>query len=244
MKGTGLAIIILALMAGRAGATDFWGHFAENLAYHSSVDTGTLPTQMTSSRLSGREIAKLMGRSFAQALPIRIGEVAGDLRLVTLPCMFTPEPEKCYVKIVLGRTFNEIGFLKAPGFSQRYLERFRDKFTRVRMKETPEEKRYRAAMVSRRNVFNPRFGFDFEKMDAVFAAPFYTYFGIYVEPKFTLRHQATMSMLYKRFSLEFNRNGAELGYQFAKKPFGKHYYTITWKPGDSEINVQNVFATW
>lgn len=244
MKRTAiLTIILMSMMGGPAGATEFWAHFANHLAYNVSVHTGTIPSQNTSLRLSEEAIGRLSARAFTQALPVRFGQVARQYSLTAIPCAFTPEPQKCYLKIVLTHTFDEVGFVRAPGFSQKFIEKYATRFTRVRVDETTQEKKARAAFVPKRHAFNPQFGVDLEKTDIVFASPFYSYFGLYVEPKLSLRHHMSLSMLWRRYSLEFTKEGAALNVELPDKFFGRGEVTMTIRP-EGEFYIENVVATW
>jgi len=121
MKRTACIISLLVLLTGTAGAADFWTHFANDLAYDAGTHSGAIPAEFQSVRLSSSQVVHLSARAFSQALPSASRRLPANTGLAALPCTFTPEPEKCFVNIVLDRTFSEVGFMQAPGFSQKFI---------------------------------------------------------------------------------------------------------------------------
>jgi len=244
MKATTLIIILITLLASKANAKEFWEHFAESISYKVSVQSSIIPSERFNSKVVHGNLDVAIMRAFTQTLSVRTVEVAKSTRLAIIPCMFFKEAEKCYSKVVLNKTFDEIGFMNAPGFSTKTLRKFQGLYSRnLVFKETPESKRLRADSIPRFKAFNFKFGIDLMGMDIVMAMPFYTYKGVYVEPKFTLKHQASISFMKNRVALEFNKEGAALSYKFKKQPFGNNYYTVTIRP-EGEINVDTVLLTW
>jgi hypothetical protein len=244
MKRAAMIIIFLALIPARGLATDFWSHFAGDLSYNASAHMGIVAGENTTNRLATKDLKRLMASAFARSLPMRLGEVAYDTRFVMVPCMFTPQPEKCYFNVVLDRTFNEVRIVGAPGFSSKMAKRINRMYSRnVRMKESPAAKAARAGAINRWKPFNPHVGFDPQLGDVVMATPFYTYFGIYVEPRFSLRRQAGLTLLRKNIVFEVARDGAYFSYRFRKKPFGRSFYTVTYRPGQG-VSIDNVLMQW
>lgn len=244
MKNIIITLILMTTLAGVPSAREFWAHFADNLMFNTSVRAGDIPIWLDEHNFSSKETRNLIGRAFAESLPLRIGEVAKQYRFVTLPCTFTPTPEKCYVNIVLGHTFDEVGFVSAPSVSSSVAKKISRMYVQnLRIKGAPHESAALAATINHWKPFSPRFGFDRKNFDFVAANPFYTWYGIYVEPKFGIRNGGVVTLLKRDFVVELSSDGAAFSYRFGKKPHSRNFYTVTWH-SDGEVRVDNVLVTW
>jgi hypothetical protein len=182
-------------------------------------------------------------KSFSQSFGTRFQEVAKSHRALAFVCIFSKEPERCYLDTVMKTTFGEIKLLPTPSFSQSFIKKF-SKFYTVTLNDPKSvlDKEIRAAGVPPRSKFNPRFGFTLNDFEIVAAAPFYSFYGVYVEPQWGTSKGPSLSFMKNHFSLDFDRTGAAVQY-IMPDCFDTHtQLTLTIR--HNEIYLDNAFIVW
>ena len=240
LRITGIIISLIAVCI-PARSADFWDLYSENLMYNYSVKTGTIPdTTQYGQRLDNDEVFSILTKSFSQALGERISKVAKQQKGATLICFFTDEPERCVVDNVLEATFDEVHFINAPGFSNRFLKKLRKyySYTLAGDRRDMMERVSAADNVPRKKNFNPRFGINLSEPEIIVATPFYSFFGVYVEPKFGTRRGPSLSFMLDDVFFDFQKEGLSIKYNMSQRRFGKGYLSITVHP-EGEIYISN-----
>ncbi|HOX29169.1 MAG TPA: hypothetical protein PLQ76_08465 [bacterium] len=234
----------MMLLATSARATDFWGTYAKQITGNYAVKTGVLPSERAGDRLGSDDIAALATKSFSQSFGTRFAEVARDTKYLLIVCMFSREPERCYMENVVQTTFGEIKFVSAPRFSQRFLKKFgRFYSTSLSQPKNVAARRHSAAGVPRYKNVNPRFGFVPNDMEIVAAMPFYTYFGIYAEPKWGTAHGFGLNVMVGKLFTDVTTEGVAFRYSFNKKIKSFGTVTLTVRP-EGEFFIDNTFLQW
>ncbi|HOO56867.1 MAG TPA: hypothetical protein PLN69_08580 [bacterium] len=238
-------MIIGIMMAGAgAAATEFWEHYADYITYNYVVKAGAVPEVGINQRLTSHEVLSVATKSFSQSFGIRIAEVAKDHRALLLVCMFSSEPERCYVDNVIQTTFDEIKLLKAPGFSQRFIKKFGKYYTTSFAKpKSVKGVASRAENTPRWKVFNPKYGFALNDMEFMVVSPFYSFYNIYVEPGWGSVHGASLSLMKNRLAINVDREGASLGIFCRHKFRLLKEFKLTIHP-EGEFMIDNVFIMW
>jgi len=211
MRVAVFAAAMIGIMMTRAAATEFWETFSNRFAYNYAVKSGSVYKQGMNSRLTTHEVLSVSSKSFSQGFGDRFREVAKSHRPLAVVCIFSMEPDRCYLGSVMKSMFGEIKLLPTPSFSEGFIKKF-SKFYTVTLSDPKSalDKEIRAAGVPRHSMFNPRFGFTFENFEIIAAAPFYTYYGVYVEPQWGTSNGPSLGFLKKHVSLDFDRNGAAI----------------------------------
>lgn len=246
MKRTAIITITALTLAAPALATEFWETYANTLVYNYSVKAGTIPMEGMNERLTSDEVLALATKSFSQSFGFRFKEVARDHSPLLLVCAFSKEPDKCYLDSVMESVFDEIQLVNPPQFSQKFIRKTRRFYTSTFTdKKSMRGIKKRAGGVPAWKNFNPRFGFSAAEPEIVVATPFYSYLGIYVEPKYGTRNGPSVSLMKGRTLVNFAQEGVSLKYRFPKSSdrFEVDNLTLTIRPG-GEIRLDNVFIIW
>ncbi len=237
-----LATAIGWMSAPQALATDFWATYSSTFMSNYTAKTGMAMEHGMSERLTEREVLGMATKSFSQSFGARFSEVARDNRGLLIVCIFSREPERCYMDSVLKTTFDEIHFVPAPGFSQKFIKKFARVYSASLMKpRSIHGREERAAGVPRKKNFNPRFGFSLDGFELVAAAPFYTYKGIYVEPLWGTSNGVGLSLTKGRIGLMFDHDSAAVQYHIPKSSLTQLVLTIR-TTGD--LFIDNIFLRW
>lgn len=243
MKKLILLITLIMPICTMACADDFWETYSKNLTYNYSVKTGAIPDlPRTGQRLSNDEMISVLTKSFSQSLGQRLGDVADQRSAVAIVCIFHPEPERCFGDFVLGATFDEVHFMNPPGFSQKFFKKVSKYYAYTLNDDEQElERRGQAARrVPPWKRFNPRFGFNLNEPEVMMSTPFYSFGGVYVEPRYGTSRGASISFLYKRYFVDVQQEGVELKYSTGRNPFGRGYLSVSIRP-EGEIYISNEF---
>lgn len=244
MKRVAMITLLLMGVATSACARDFWSIYGEKLSYNYAVKAGTGLSTDVSHRLKSSEIFGVATKSFSQTLGVRFLEIAKSRRGVLIVCMFSQEPDRCYLDVVAHATFKEVHFLNAPGFSQRFIKRASKFYTGSFYKrDSAFGKKFRASNVPTWKIFNPVFGFDMKEFELVVSSPFYTYFGIYVEPQYGSRKGPSLGFMKDRFTMDVYRDHMSFHYHFPERTVGKNYISLSYIP-HGEICLENVLMAW
>jgi hypothetical protein len=238
-----VAAACVAAAVTRASATEFWETYSTKIAYNYAMKSGSFYEEGMNQRLSDREVLAVASKSFSQSFGMRFAEVARNNRGLAFVCIFSKEPERCYLDSVMKTTFNEVQLLPMPRFSQKFVKKFSKFYTSSLMKpKAITGKAVRSAGVPRRSRINPRFGFTLNDFEIVAAAPFYTYEGIYVEPIWGTRNGPSLSFMKKRFSFDINDNGASIQYLLPRSYNTHTQLNLTVRKDGFYID--NVFLVW
>ena len=241
MKKITLLICLFIPICCTATATDFWEIYGKNLTYNYSVKTGTIPDRVhMGQRLSNDDMMSVLTKSFSQSLGQRLSDVADQKSGVAIVCIFHPQPERCFADSVLNVIFDEVHFMNAPNFSQRFLKKISNYYAyTLNDDEDALERRSNAARsVPPWKKFNPRFGFDLNGPEIAMSTPFYSFGGIYVEPRYGTRRGPSLSFLYKRWFVDMQQEGVELKYRTSHNSFGRGYLSISVRP-EGEFYISN-----
>lgn len=232
---------IMLLVCCSVSASDFWETYSKRVTYNYAVKSGTIPDQADfGRRLSNDEMFSILSRSFSQALGERLTNTAEQRSAVAFICIFHPEPEKCFADHVLEHTFNEVHFINAPSISQKVLKKL-SKYYAYTLNDDDESLQRRdnaAHNVPQRKKFNPRFGFNVNEPEVFVTAPFYTFGGVYVEPRYGTRQGTSLSLMHKRYLLDVQQEGVSLKYRTTQRSLGRGYLDITIRP-EGEIYISN-----
>jgi hypothetical protein len=240
---TALAAVCVTAAATRATATEFWETYSKKFAYNYAVKSGSFYEPGMKQKLTSHELLAVSSRSFSQSFGMRFSEVARSHRALVFVCIFSREPERCYLDSVMKTTFGEIQIIPQPYFSQKFVKKFSKFYTSSLMQpKSISEKAMRASGVPQHRKVNPRFGFSLNDFEPIAAMPFYTYRGIYVEPQWGMIHGPSLSFLKDRVSLDFDRDGAAFQYVLPES-FSTHTQLKLTIRSD-EIYLDNVFLTW
>lgn len=246
MKKLTIVIAHLALLSSLstlARAADFWETYSTGIMYHYSVKTGSIPDiPRTGLRLSNDEVTAILTKSFSRALGERLTDVADKKSYVAIVCIFHPEPERCFADNILDATFDEVYFINAPKFSQKFLKKM-SKYYAYTINDDDEEMERRtdaAGRVPPWKKFNPRFSFDLNEPEIAVSAPFYSFAGIYVEPRYGTGRGPSMTFLFKRYLLDVQKEGVELKYRTEHNAYGRGYIAVSIRP-EGEIIISNEF---
>lgn len=243
MKKISATIFLLLIAAGVARAADFWEIYAQNLTYNYSIKVGAIPDRVDfGRRLSNDDMLAVMTRSFSQTLGQRVTRVAADRQFVALACMFSSEAQRCVVDNILEFTFNEVHFINAPGFSNKFLKKLQKyySYSLYNEDEALERQGEAAARVPRFKNFNPRFGFNLNEPEIILSTPFYTFMGIYVEPRYGTRRGPSVSLMYGNYYFDFQREGLAIKRKWKQSAPGRGYLSITVRP-EGEFYISNEF---
>ena len=243
MKRFIVIITTLLAMSATAKAGDFWTLYSQNLVYNYSVKTGTIPDRTQfGQRLSNDQMMALLTRSFSITLGERLKKTARYRSPVAFVCVFSGEPERCFADVVFGATFDEVHFINAPEISNKFLKKMKRyySYTLFEDKDAVTRRLKAANKVSRHKNFSPRFGFNLNEPEVILSTPFYTYFGIYVEPKYGTKNGAAVSMVSGRVILDFQKEGLAIKYRLKQKTIGRGYLNVTVRP-EGEIVIDNEF---
>ncbi|MFA6450649.1 MAG: hypothetical protein WCX65_14340 [bacterium] len=227
-----------------AAATEFWETYSNKMVENYAVKSGSIYEPGMNQRLTANEVLAVSSKSFSQSFGMRFAEVAKSHRGLAFVCIFSREPERCYLDSVMKSTFDEVKFLPTPKFSQKFVKKFSKFYASSLMKpKAISGKEIRSAAVPRRNPFNPRFGFTLNDFEIVAASPFYTFKGIYVEPQWGTRHGPSLGFMKSRLSLDIDNDGAAFQYTLPKS-FNSHTQLKLTVRADGNIYIDNVFITW
>lgn len=246
MKTTARVIILTAVFAPlclMARADDFWDSYSKNVVYHYSVKTAAIPDiPRTGLRLSNDEMTAILTKSFSRALGERLTDVADKRSYVAIVCIFHPEPERCFADNVLDATFDEVHFVKAPRFSQKFLKKLSNYYAYTLSDDEQEMQRRSeaAGRVPPWKKFNPRFSFDLNEPEIAVSTPFYSFEGVFVEPRYGTGKGASVAFLFKRYLLDVRKEGVELKCRTGHNAYGRGYLSITIRP-EGEIVISNEF---
>ena len=224
-----------------AQASDFWEAYVTRLTYNYSVKVGAIPDSRDfNRRLSNDEMFSILTKSFSQALGSRVTDVAHQRSAVAIVCMFHPEPERCFTEYVLNYTFDEVHFVNSPGISQKLLKKL-SKYYSYTLNDDDKalDRREQASRsVPPWKSFNPRFGFNLNEREIMVTAPFYSFAGAFVEPRYGTRRGPSVSLIYERYFIDFQKEGVSLKYRTDRQSFGRGYLSITIRP-EGEITISN-----
>lgn len=222
--------VIVAVAGARAGAADFWDLYARNLTYNYTVKSGAVPQRAEfGQRLSNEQMLSVIGSSFTQALGERVQTVANQRKPIAIVCLFTPEPQKCFADSILNITFDEVHFMNAPSISTKVLKKVSKyySYTLSDRKSYMDRKVAAAGRVPAHKKFNPRFGFSLSEPEIVISTPFYTYFGIFVEPKLGTHNGMSLSLIHGRTLLDFQKEGLTINYRLKHREVGRGYTSLS-----------------
>ncbi len=245
MKKAGfVTIIIIFAVLTPAVARDFWTIYGEKITSNYATKVGIGLQNDINKRLSNDELFSVVTKSFSQSLGARLAEVAYQRRGAAIPCIFTPGPEQCFVNLVMNVTFDEMSFMNAPHFSQKFLMKLRSFHTATFTDRFSDRgKRKRADLVPPWKKFNPRFGFSIGDMELVVATPFYTFLGIYVEPQWGTSSGPSLSLMKHPWYMDVFKNRLSVKYRFAKSMLNNVEFDITFRPG-WELTLENTLIYW
>jgi hypothetical protein len=246
MKRTAIITIIALTLAGPALATEFWETYANTLVYNYSIKAGAIPAEGVNERLTSNEAMAVVTKSFSQSFGQRFGEVAHNNSPLLLVCAFSREADKCFMDSVMGSLFGEIKIVNPPQFSEKFLRKTSRFYTTTFMdNKSTRGVHERSRGVPARKNFNPRFGFSLSEPEFVAAVPFYSFLGIYVEPKYGTRNGPSVSLMKDRAFVNFDKEGVSLKYRFPKSVshFDVDNLTLTIRP-EGEVTIDNVFIVW
>jgi hypothetical protein len=249
MKRTAMLATLTAVImtiAAPAAATEFWETYATRLVYNYSIKAGAVPEEGMNQRLTSHEVLGVASKSFSQSFGDRFTEVAHANRFTVIVCIFSPAPESCYFNNVSDKVFGEIKLVKAPKIPQKILKRL-NRFYAVSLAEpkSPSGIRARAMGVPARNRLNPRFGFSMTEPEIIAAAPFYTFFGIYAEPKYGSRNGASLSLMKGDAILRIENGGFAIQYRIPSElnKFDLGNLVLTYR-SNGNIRLDNMFLVW
>lgn len=224
-------------------ASDFWETYSKKLTYNYSVKSGSIPAQSDyGRRLSNDEMLSVLTKSFSQALGERLTVMAEQRSYVAIICIFHPEPEKCFADHVIGATFNEVHFVNAPGVSQKLMKKL-SRYYSYTLNEDDDNMNRRddaAQRVPQRKKFNPRFGFDLNEPEIMITSPFYSFKGVYIEPRYGTSRGPSLSLMYECILMDIQQEGVSLKYRTTQQSIGRGYIDITIRP-EGEIYISNEF---
>jgi hypothetical protein len=243
MKRFIVIIGTLLAMSATAKAEDFWTLYSQNLVYNYSVKTATIPDRVQfGQRLSNDQMLALLTRSFSITLGERLKSTARQRSPVAFICIFSGEPERCFADVVLGVTFDEVHFINAPKISNKFLKNLKSyySYSLFGEKDALERRLHAANNVPRWKKFSPRFGFNLNEPEVILSSPFYTFLGIYVEPKYGTKNGAAVSLVLGRFFMDFQKEGLSIKYRLKQKTIGRGYLNVTVRP-EGEIIIGNEF---
>jgi len=244
---TRITVILTALMVMtgiQCNARDFWALYGERLMHNYAVRAGTGADLDINRRLSSDEIVSIATKSFSQSFGTRVTEIAMDRRGALIVCAFTKEPDRCYLDAVLEGMFNELHFMNAPGFSQKFIKKAQKFYSRgLFNRGSLSARRRRATLVPPWKSFNPLFGIDLNGFEIVASTPFYTYFNIYVEPQYGTSKGFSLGFMKDRWYLDVYRNRATLSYRFHRGSSKNEYTELIIMPG-FDIQLENTFIVW
>ncbi|MEW5946215.1 MAG: hypothetical protein AB1742_08460 [bacterium] len=228
MKKWAITISLMFFPALTATSSDFWTIYAETLVYQHSINGGYIPSQAHLNRLDEAQTVDIALKSLNYAFTERLGQVAKEKRDYALQnCLFSREAYRCYFDEVVRTTLDEMGFMPDIHFSDRFLQKAWKMYDRsVRPNDTIEERMRRAKRVPPWKKFNPLVNVDISEPEIFIAAPFYTFFSIYVEPRWGTGTGPQVVLMKSRFFLDVDREKALLRYSLAKKPYARGYYTF------------------
>lgn len=212
-----MALTMLCLAGGAARGADFWETYGNKLVYNYSIRTGATPAMISAGgglRLSNSEVTSILTKTFSQSLKTRVGEMTKLKRGFAIVCIFSPEPDKCLADGILNATFKEVRIVNAPTFSDKFLKKMRKYYaytlpgdgTALAMDRVQSA----AARVPQRKKFNPRFSLDLGERQIIAATPFYSFFGVYVEPKYGSRRGPALSVIAGNFFIDAERRGLSI----------------------------------
>jgi len=244
MKKIAAFAAVIILLAGSACAAEFWDIYAERLAKNYSVKAGTIPRQGDGDLLEASEITALLTKSFSQSFGVRFSENAKDRRALVFVCVFSNEPEKCYIDPVVRATFSETRILRSPSFSQKFLKKAVRKYSHSLSKpDSISATKARSEEVPDWKAFNPRFAVNLNELDLIIASPFHTFAGIYAEPRFSAKDGPAIKLMRGKAALDFRREGVVFNYLIKGESKGSGKVKITIMP-EGEIYIDNVVFFW
>lgn len=240
MKKITLLTLFLAFMTPIAGvAEDFWTECGNRLTYNYSIKTN-FQTQET---LSNQELLGIATKSFSQSFGTRFSNISKQNSFLGLVCAFSKEPEKCFVDIVMNDLFDEIQIINAPEISQNILNKTRATLKNTMFDNTSyKNKVKRSSEIPKNKIFNPKFGIEKNTLTPVVKFPFFTYYGIYVEPQIDINKSFTLSLMKNRMTLDITEDYTILKYQIPKQSFLKKDITISYSAGN--ITLETRMFVW
>jgi hypothetical protein len=244
MKKAVMFATVIILLAVSARAAEFWDVYADRLAKNYSVKAGAIPRQGEGDLVDESEITALLTKSFSQSFGIRFSQNARDRRALVFVCVFSNEPEKCYVDPVVRATFSETKILRSPSFSQKFLKRAIRKYSHSLSKpDSISATKVRSEEVPNWKAFNPRFAVDINELDLIVASPFHTFAGVYAEPRFSVKDGPAVKLMKGRAAVDFRQEGVVFNYLIKGESDGTRKVKITIKP-EGEIYIDNVVFFW
>jgi hypothetical protein len=241
---TTAAVVALTLcMTVAARGTDFWEAYGMKLMYNYSVKTGSIPgNNENTHRLSEKEIGAVMTKTFSQTLGDRVKDVSRRQGVCALVCIFTPEPDRCVADGILRTAFEDVRIMKAPSFSNKFLKKVRRYYAyTLNGDENQLDRRKKAARnVPSHKKFNPRFGIDLEAPQFIASMPFYSYLGMYIEPKYGTARGFSATFIKDRFFVDADREGVAVKYHVRRRENARGFTSITFRP-EGEIAISNEF---
>lgn len=228
-------LLLLLTTATTAMADDFWAVYAETFAFKHAVSGDYIPARPAPERVSEDTTRNVALRSFGIAFGARFAQIATDQKNDLIKtCLFAREPYRCAFESIMEATVDETGFMPRIRFSDRFIKKAWKLYDRtIRHNETIDDRMKRARRVPPWKKFNPRVNFQLDHPELIVALPFYTYFSIYVEPRWGTRNGAHLILMRKAFSVDLSRDGAQFQFRLLRNPVGKGYYTIHLSPDRS-----------
>jgi len=226
-------LLTLAVMIGiccPARTADFWQTYGQKLTYNYSIKTGTIPAMSQAGlRLSNAEMTSIITKTFSQALSQRFKQVSKQRSASAIVCIFTPEPERCFTENILTATFDEVQIVNAPSFSNKFLKKLKKYYGYTLNGGDNELERYRraAGKVPARKKFNPRFGFNLNEPEIMVSSPFYSYVGIYVEPRYGTRTGPSLSLISGKFFFDVRKSDLTIKYHIGRGKSARGYTSIS-----------------
>jgi len=233
-----LMIILTTFFPSNVYTQDFWGTYGNNLGYNYMTRSNSL------SVLSQHKHVNMLTKSFSQSLSNRFVEAANDRKLMAIVCIFSREPEKCFLQPVTQALFDEVGFINAPKLSQKNFKKLVE-FAKSNLSlNSFPNKRSLAKQTPRRKPFNLRLGYDLPRREAVISAPFYTYLGINIQPRYKTRDGFAIGMVRNQLTVDLYTHAVTAQYNMPNKSFKKKYIALSYSTKTKAIQLSNSLFVW
>ncbi|MEW6203623.1 MAG: hypothetical protein AB1546_16735 [bacterium] len=231
---TTLLILLLAIPL-PAKSSDFWTIFGENLAYRHAIKGSYIPDQPYTNRLTSDETLNLAVISLGSAFTKRFAQVAAEKKDFAInQCVVTDEPYRCYSEIILKTTLDEMGFMPEINLSDKFVKKVLKFYDNsIRPNESLGARMERARRIPPWKKFNPRISVDFGEPELVAATPFYTFFNIYVEPRWGTKNGPRLVLIKYGIFFDIDKEGLLIRYRLREYTAGKKYYAIHIRPEGS-----------
>jgi len=230
-------LLVAHLTTSSAIAKDFWGTYGNNLAYNYSVkDDSQHQTQ--------HDQFNIISKSFSQTFVTRFKEISKERSFLGFICAFSKTPEKCFVDPVSKSLFDEIGFINAPEVSDKNIKRMVNFAFSDLSTNSFSKKKSIAQRTPRHRAFNLRLGYDLQNREVVASTPFYTYFGVNIQPKYKSNTGFSVGIIQGRWTADIYPKDIVVQYNIKNPSVKKKYITISYNSDNKFVNLSNTVITW